>query len=115
MNFIAFRLQPHNHSKKVAKFYYATPELVQKAITTSLEAKKEWERVPLEDRMQMYLRVADQMAGEYRLVSMYLCKDINWNFVELPLIAFPSNLPLKSFFIYNRHFLKDAVCALGWP
>ena len=29
MNFIAFRLQPHNHSKKVAKFYYATPELVQ--------------------------------------------------------------------------------------
>ena len=72
MNFIAFRLQPHNHSKKVAKFYYATPELVQKAITTSLEAKKEWERVPLEDRMQMYLRVADQMAGEYRQVSTFV-------------------------------------------
>ena len=58
--------RPHNHSKKVAKFYYATPELVTKAINTSLEAKKEWERVPLEDRMQMYLRVADQMANEYR-------------------------------------------------
>ena len=65
-------MQPHNHSKKVAKFYYATPELVQKAITTSLEAKKEWERVPLEDRMQMYLRVADQMAGEYRQESTFV-------------------------------------------
>jgi len=63
---VRYQVMPHNHSKKVAKFYYATPELVQKAITTSLEAKKEWERVPLEDRMQMYLRVADQMAGEYR-------------------------------------------------
>ena len=58
--------QPHNHSKKVAKFYYATPELVTKAINTSLEAKKEWELVPLEDRMKMYLKVADQMANEYR-------------------------------------------------
>merc|ERR1712165_411079 len=63
---VRYQVMPHNHSKKVAKFYYATPELVQKAITTSLEAKKEWERVPLEDRMQMYLRVADQMAGVYR-------------------------------------------------
>jgi len=63
---VRYQVMPHNHSKKVAKFYYATPELVTKAINTSLEAKKEWERVPLEDRMQMYLRVADQMANEYR-------------------------------------------------
>ena len=61
-----FFFQPHNHSKKVAKFYYATPELVTEAINTSLEAKKEWEKVPLEDRMQLFLKVADQMAGEYR-------------------------------------------------
>merc|ERR1711936_55412 len=63
---VRYQVMPHNHSKRVAKFYYATPELVTKAINTSLEAKKEWERVPLDDRMQMFLRVADQMAGEYR-------------------------------------------------
>ena len=57
---------PHNHQKKVAKFYYATPELVTKAIETSLAAKKEWEKVPLDDRMKMYLKVADEMAGKYR-------------------------------------------------
>ena len=59
-------VMPHNHQKKVAKFYYATPELVTKAIETSLAAKKEWEKVPLDDRMKMYLKVADEMAGKYR-------------------------------------------------
>lgn len=58
--------QPHDHQKKVAKFYYATPELVNKAIETSMEAKKEWERVPLQDRMDLFLKVADQCANEYR-------------------------------------------------
>jgi len=65
-NDVRYQPMPHNHSKKVAKFYYATPELVTKAINTSLEAKKEWERVPMDQRMKMYLSVADQMAGEYR-------------------------------------------------
>ena len=57
---------PHNHQKKIAKFYYATPELVTKAINTSLEAKKEWEKVPLDERMKLFLKVADEMAGQYR-------------------------------------------------
>ena len=59
-------LQPHNHGKKVAKFYYATPELVNKAIDTSLQAKKEWEKIPLDDRLQFFLKIADLMAGKYR-------------------------------------------------
>lgn len=50
----------------MAKFYYATPDLVNKAITTSLEAKKEWEKVPLDERFKLFLRVADLMANEYR-------------------------------------------------
>ena len=60
-----FLLQPHNHSKKVAKFYYATPELVNKAIDSSLEAKKEWEKVPLDDKFKLFLDVADLMGGKY--------------------------------------------------
>ena len=63
---VRYQVMPHNHQKKVAKFYYATPELVTKAIETSLAAKKEWEKVPLDDRMKMYLKVADEMAGKYR-------------------------------------------------
>ena len=63
---VRYQVMPHNHQKKIAKFYYATPELVTKAIETSLEAKKEWEKVPLDDRMKLFLKVADDMAGKYR-------------------------------------------------
>ena len=31
-----------------------------------MEAKKEWEKVPLDDRFKLFLDVADQMAGKYR-------------------------------------------------
>ena len=63
---VRYQVMPHDHQKRVAKFYYATPELVTKAINTSLEAKKEWEKVPLDERMKLFLKVADQMADEYR-------------------------------------------------
>merc|ERR1711981_939111 len=63
---VRYQVMPHNHQKKIAKFYYATPELVTKAIQTSLEAKKEWGKVPLDDRMKLFLKVADDMADEYR-------------------------------------------------
>merc|ERR1712045_384464 len=63
---VRYQVMPHNHSKKVAKFYYATPELVGKAIETSLEAKKEWEKVPLDEKFKLFLDVADLMAGKYR-------------------------------------------------
>ena len=50
----------------MAKFYWATPELVQLSIDTALAAKKDWEAVPINDKIQMFLKVADQMADEYR-------------------------------------------------
>ena len=63
---VRYQAMPHDHAKKVAKFYYATADLVDKAIETSLKAKVEWEKVPIQDRMDMFLRVADKMADEYR-------------------------------------------------
>lgn len=50
----------------MAKFYEATPDLVAKAIQASLEAKKEWEQVSLDERMKLFLKVADLMATKYR-------------------------------------------------
>ena len=48
--------QPHDHQKMVAKFYYATGEMVQQAIEASLRAKKEWDKVSIQDRMTMFLK-----------------------------------------------------------
>ena len=59
-------IQPHDHEVKIAKFYYATPELLQKAIEVSTAAQKEWDRVPFQEKFNMWLKAADLMAGQWR-------------------------------------------------
>jgi 1-pyrroline-5-carboxylate dehydrogenase len=61
-----YQVMPHNHAKKIAKFYYATPEQIQKAIDVSLSVRADWERVPLQDKIQMFLKAADLMITKYR-------------------------------------------------
>jgi 1-pyrroline-5-carboxylate dehydrogenase len=63
---IVYQSMPHNHKKKVAKFYYATPELINKAIDTAVESQKEWDRVPFKDKFNMWLKAAEMMAGPWR-------------------------------------------------
>lgn len=58
--------QPHNHKEKVAKYYWATPELVKRAINVAVKAQREWEKCPIEKRLEMWLRIADLMATKYR-------------------------------------------------
>ncbi|CAH0381079.1 unnamed protein product [Bemisia tabaci] len=57
---------PHNHQKKIAKFYYATPDLVQKAIDTAVAAQPKWDAVPLSQRLKIWEKAADLMATKYR-------------------------------------------------
>ena len=40
--------------------------MVKLAVDTSLEAKKDWDKVLVKNRMDMFFKVADQMTGEYR-------------------------------------------------
>jgi len=63
---VQYQVMPHDHSKKIAKFYWATPELVQKGITTAMAAKADWEKVPIDEKIKMFLKVSDQMADIYR-------------------------------------------------
>ena len=61
-----YQPMPHDHSKKVAKFYWATPDLVQKSIDTALAAKADWEKVPIDDKIKLFLKVADEISTTYR-------------------------------------------------
>ncbi|XP_069162775.1 delta-1-pyrroline-5-carboxylate dehydrogenase, mitochondrial isoform X2 [Procambarus clarkii] len=63
---VQHQVMPHKHSHKLAKFYYATSELVQKAIDTAMAARVNWERIPLNEKFDMWLKAADLMAGKYR-------------------------------------------------
>merc|ERR1719273_1073910 len=96
---VQYQVMPHDHQKKVAKFYWATPELVQLSIDTALAAKKDWEAVPINDKIQMFLKVADQMADQYRA-------DLNAT-TMLGQAKIDSACELIDFFRFNCFFAKE--------
>jgi 1-pyrroline-5-carboxylate dehydrogenase len=57
---------PHDHQHKIAKFYYADEKTVQKAICKAVEIQEKWDKTPLSDRLNIWLKAADLMAGKYR-------------------------------------------------
>lgn len=65
-NSVRCQVMPHDHSKNIAAFYYADQPLIEKAIKVAVEAQKKWDRVPFVERIRIWNRAADMMAGEYR-------------------------------------------------
>ncbi|CAG5115110.1 unnamed protein product [Candidula unifasciata] len=61
------QVAPFDHQRVVATFYYATPEIIKKAIATSLKARTEWEKRPLKERCDIFLRAADLISKKYRM------------------------------------------------
>ncbi|EFX90041.1 hypothetical protein DAPPUDRAFT_300095 [Daphnia pulex] len=63
---VHYQTMPSNHQKKIAKFCYATPELLQKAIGVSLKARSTWEKVPLNKKVDIFLKAGDLVSTKYR-------------------------------------------------
>ena len=63
---IQYQTMPHNHQHKIAKFYYADSKLIKKAISKSVEMQQKWDRTSLKERLDIWHRAADLMAGKYR-------------------------------------------------
>lgn len=61
-----YQVMPHDHGRKLAKYYYASEKTIQKAIQVSVEAQRRWDRTPLEERARVWHRAAELMAGEHR-------------------------------------------------
>lgn len=57
---------PHDHQHKIAKFYYADHQTVQKAINKAVEVQQKWDKTSIKDRLDVWLKAADLMAGKYR-------------------------------------------------
>ncbi|CAG0886184.1 unnamed protein product [Darwinula stevensoni] len=62
-----YQVCPFDHQKKIAKFYDANEEVIKKAIKISQEVRPKWEKVPLNERCKIFLKVADLMATKYRM------------------------------------------------
>lgn len=99
--------QPHNHQHKIAKYYYATPDLIQKAIDVSVKTQREWEKVPFEKRLDIWLKAANLMATKYRQqlnASTMLGQGKTAIQAEID-----SSAELIDFFKIHGYFVKDAL------
>jgi 1-pyrroline-5-carboxylate dehydrogenase len=54
----------------VANYHSATPEITEKAITSALKAKEQWESMPWNDRAAIFLKAADLLSGKWRYKVM---------------------------------------------
>jgi 1-pyrroline-5-carboxylate dehydrogenase len=63
---LAQAVMPHNHSHVLADWHMATPEMLQKAVTASAEARKEWSSWPWGDRAAVFLKAAELLTTTHR-------------------------------------------------
>ena len=57
---------PHDHQHIVGKYHQADKALVEKAITSALEARTKWAAMSWENRAGIFLKAAELLAGPYR-------------------------------------------------
>lgn len=63
---VRYQTMPHDHQHQIAKYYYADEKTIQKAISKSVEMQQKWDRTTIKERIDIWLRAADLMAGKYR-------------------------------------------------
>ncbi|CAG9814569.1 unnamed protein product [Phaedon cochleariae] len=97
---------PHNHKKKLAKFYYADKDLVNKAIQTACEAQQKWDRVPIPERLRIWETAASLMAKEYR--AKLNAATMLGQAKTIIQAEIDSAAELVDFFRLNAYFLKEA-------
>src|SRR5436305_7419464 len=59
-------VMPHSHREVLADFHLAGPEQLKQAVQAAQRAKPEWERLPWDERVAVFLKAADLAAGPYR-------------------------------------------------
>ena len=57
---------PFDHQHTIGQYHEADQALVEKAISTALEAREKWATMPWEHRAAIFLKAAELLAGPYR-------------------------------------------------
>ena len=57
---------PHDHQHVLGQYSMATAEHVNMAIDTALEAREKWAAIPWHQRVAIFLKAADLLAGPFR-------------------------------------------------
>ncbi len=61
-------VMPHDHGHVLAKYHLAGPEEIRLAIAAAREAWLHWPRLPWPERVSVFLRAGELLAGPYRAV-----------------------------------------------
>ena len=61
-------IMPHDHNHVLGTWHKATEELINLAMKTALEAKREWETTPWPERASINMRAAELIHHKYRYI-----------------------------------------------
>ncbi len=64
---------PHNHQHKLADVHLCGQDEVQQAVEAALKAQKEWAETPWEQRVSVFRKAADLLAGPRRYTMNAAC------------------------------------------
>ncbi|XP_028145636.1 delta-1-pyrroline-5-carboxylate dehydrogenase, mitochondrial isoform X2 [Diabrotica virgifera virgifera] len=106
-NDVRYQVMPHDHKKKLAKFYYADKTLVQKAIDVACQAQKKWDAVPISERIKIWDKAANLMANQYR--AKLNAATMLGQAKTMIQAEIDSAAELIDFFRLNAYFLKEAT------
>lgn len=98
-------VQPHDHKKILAYYHEATEELVEKAIQSALDAKKDWESLPYKHRSAVFLKAAELISTTWRYkmnAATMLCQSKNPYQSEIDSVC-----ELIDFLRFNAYFLDQ--------
>ncbi len=60
-------VEPHDHQHVLGRYHKASAEHVQQAIAASQEAWRDWQAMPWEARLSVFLKAAELLAGPWRM------------------------------------------------
>jgi len=57
---------PHDHKHSIGVYHTAEKEHIENAVSSALEAREKWSKMPWESRAAIFLKAADLLAGPFR-------------------------------------------------
>lgn len=104
-NNVRYQVMPFDHSSKIAKYYWASPDIIKKAIEKNLQVRNEWETIPIAKKIKLFLKAGDLVSGKYRMelnAATMLGQGKTVYEAEIDAAA-----ELADFFRFNAFFAKE--------
>lgn len=104
---VRYQRIPFNHGEKLAEFYYASNELIQKAASAAIDARKDWQNVPVVEKLKLFETAADLVSGKYR--QKLNAATILGQAKTIKQAEIDSAAELADFLRFNAHYMRELI------